>query len=243
MRWKKSTLIGQVFGMLTVIDLVDSFNHNRQWKCICQCGNERIVPTAFLNNKTITHCGCNKKEREQLKKDNLVGKTFNKLTVIKDSGKRKAGVLWLCNCNCGGTILVSTHSLTHNYVRSCGCLRSGWSDKSTRLKPGEAVRNSIIATYKANAKLNNREYSLTIEETELLFKGDCFYCGDKPSRIRTRRTSSNSYTYNGIDRVDNKIGYTVDNCVSCCTQCNLRKSSASKDEFLTWIKKIALIHK
>jgi 5-methylcytosine-specific restriction endonuclease McrA len=24
----------------------------------------------------------------------------------------------------------------------------------------------------------------------------------------------------GIDRVDNSIGYTPDNCVPCCTQCN-----------------------
>ena len=46
------------------------------------------------------------------------------------------------------------------------------------------------------------------------------------------------YKYNGIDRVDNKIGYELDNCVSCCIKCNKAKSYFGQDEFLNHIKKI-----
>jgi len=44
--------------------------------------------------------------------------------------------------------------------------------------------------------------------------------------------------YNGIDRVDNAIGYLTDNCVACCKVCNRAKLQMSKNEFFDHIKKI-----
>jgi len=58
------------------------------------------------------------------KPNNLVGQRFGKLTVIKDTGKRKRQYpMWLCQCDCGNTHEVDSDSLTRNQTRSCGCLR------------------------------------------------------------------------------------------------------------------------
>ena len=52
----------------------------------------------------------------------------------------------------------------------------------------------------------------------------CIYCNDKANK--------------GIDRVDNLIGYTKENSVSCCLNCNLMKRLNSKDKFLLQVEKI-----
>ena len=57
----------------------------------------------------------------------------------------------------------------------------------------------------------------------------CSYCG--------RLCDPSIDYYNGIDRIDNNIGYTIDNSVSCCKYCNFAKNDFLLDEFLLWIKR------
>jgi len=42
-------------------------------------------------------------------------------------------------------------------------------------------------------------------------------------------------------RIDNvlgdNIGY-VENCVPCCTTCNVAKATMGKDDFLSWIERV-----
>lgn len=44
--------------------------------------------------------------------------------------------------------------------------------------------------------------------------------------------------YNGIDRIDNAKGYTIENSVTCCKRCNFAKRNMSYDEFISWGKKL-----
>jgi hypothetical protein len=44
---------------------------------------------------------------------------------------------------------------------------------------------------------------------------------------------------NGIDRVDNTKGYSVDNCVPCCRRCNVAKADMTPDQFLGWASLVA----
>lgn len=53
----------------------------------------------------------------------------------------------------------------------------------------------------------------------------CHYCGEEIVGI-------------GIDRVNNKIGYQVDNIVPCCAWCNKMKLVATKEDFINHCKKI-----
>jgi hypothetical protein len=57
------------------------------------------------------------------KPKNLIGKTYNELTVKKCVGKNKwHNYLWLCDCSCGGTHITTGGDLKSGRVKSCGCL-------------------------------------------------------------------------------------------------------------------------
>jgi hypothetical protein len=51
--------------------------------------------------------------------------------------------------------------------------------------------------------------------------------------------SNGDFVYNGIDRRENSIGYTLANCVSCCGPCNMMKKVLSYAEFIERCKRIA----
>lgn len=57
--------------------------------------------------------------------ENLTGKKFNKLTVIKFDHRENKRRYWLCKCECGNTHVVSTGSLKNGGVKSCGCMKRG----------------------------------------------------------------------------------------------------------------------
>lgn len=54
----------------------------------------------------------------------------------------------------------------------------------------------------------------------------CHYCDDTITWLAHSRKNGvqTSHKYN-LDRKDNLKGYTKDNCVVCCTQCNFVKSN------------------
>ena len=47
-------LIGQRFGRLVVIEKLPSKNRRCWWKCKCDCGNFKDVPTKYLTEEEIT---------------------------------------------------------------------------------------------------------------------------------------------------------------------------------------------
>jgi len=55
-------IIGKKFGMLTVIDYVNKYNHRTYWKCKCDCGKFTIISRKVLSDycseKKPLSCGC-----------------------------------------------------------------------------------------------------------------------------------------------------------------------------------------
>lgn len=76
----------------------------------------------------------------------------------------------------------------------------------------------------------SRGYSqeLTFDQWMELSLSNCYYCD--PSTVT--RVNSKTFVRNGIDRKDNSIGYTVENCVPCCFRCNKMKKVLHHDEFI-----------
>jgi len=61
----------------------------------------------------------------------LTGQKFGRLTAINPTEERSQGrVVWHCECECGNTIEVPSHSLVSGNTKSCGCLK-----KETLPKP------------------------------------------------------------------------------------------------------------
>ena len=58
-----------------------------------------------------------------MRKLNIAGQQFGRLTAIKESEARKSNrVTWHCECKCGNKVLVTAKSLAKGYTKSCGCL-------------------------------------------------------------------------------------------------------------------------
>jgi len=84
------------------------------------------------------------------------------------------------------------------------------------------IKGYSFADYKRTMKSRGKNFQLTKEQYELLRQENCTYCG---------RSCTDTHT-NGIDCVDSSHGYVIDNCVSCCGDCNYAKRSQSANDFI-----------
>jgi hypothetical protein len=75
-----------------------------------------------------------------------------------------------------------------------------------------------------------------MDEFAKLTKGDCAYCGAPPSQVNKRDNST--YVYNGVDRINGNLWYTINNVVSCCGTCNWMKMDMNVDEFFAHVTRI-----
>jgi hypothetical protein len=117
--------------------------------------------------------------------------------------------------------------------------------------PGHSGFVKVLGSYKYAAKKRGLTFELTDEQVRNLTKSECFYCGVPPAstaRTNTHEKSSgyskanSSYTYNGIDRKDNTVGYVESNVVACCAQCNMAKGTYTIEEFIDLAKRIVDKH-
>jgi len=113
-----------------------------------------------------------------------------------------------------------------------------WTNKTTRLPPGEASFNMMYRSYKAGAKRRNLEFSLTKEQFKNITSCHCYYCDAPPTYLYGRKELKNGkYPGNGVDRLDNAEGYVLGNCVACCITCNNAKRELSVPDFFEWIRR------
>jgi hypothetical protein len=148
----------------------------------------------------------------------LTNQVFGYLLVLgRAAGNYRGQAVWNCKCSCGNQQPFSSRSLrTSPNRRECD---SCWVKKSHRRgRPYESLYGQLLK----NAKRRNYAVALTYEEfltfTELT---TCVYCGTLVSWTKFNR-SKNGSAYN-LDRKDNTVGYTKQNCVVCCSDCNRAK--------------------
>lgn len=145
-----------------------------------------------------------------------------------------------CICDCGNTLYVSRQGLKDGHTKSCGCFRQ----EKRFLGNGISGLNALFTSYKGSAKRRNLSFLLTLEEFKNLTNSNCYYCNQVPENKSFNRDNTEAYkrkgtyTYNGIDRIDNKKGYNNDNVITCCIQCNKAKNVLGFEEFKNWISKI-----
>ena len=61
-RGKRIDLTGQRFGRWRVIEFSHSEHSGAYWRCVCDCGNVKIVSGLALRNEESQSCGCLRKE-------------------------------------------------------------------------------------------------------------------------------------------------------------------------------------
>lgn len=129
----KFDLTGQRFGKLLVIkrgEIVIQKNGSRMttWTCKCDCGNIKDISSNSLRQGVTKSCGICVRRFDD---NDLVGKTFGRLTVIKHHGTSKHGQsLWLCSCTCGNTdVIKSLLEITKLKYPNCGCYKKKQKEK------------------------------------------------------------------------------------------------------------------
>lgn len=179
----------------------------------------------------------------------LTGQKISKWTIKSLSHVKNKTLYWNCVCNCGTVRKVDGSSLRRKKSTSCGCQHKKILTNNTfaAKNKGDSGANALYSNYKGGAKRRGLEFSLTKEHFLKLTKQACFYCRSLPSSsivnhgpgMKIRNIEHSRYIFNGIDRVDNTIGYTENNVVPCCKLCNLMKGTASMEEFINHCKKVA----
>jgi hypothetical protein len=81
--------------------------------------------------------------------------------------------------------------------------------------------------YKRCANTKNLDFKLSFEQYKSLVDQKCYYCNGTEEK-----------GFNGIDRNDQTKGYTIDNCLPCCTMCNYIKGSLHSSGFIKRIEHI-----
>lgn len=172
------------------------------------------------------------KSPKQGNRKDFTGQRFGRLVALErripridaDGFPRGSSRYW-CRCDCGNELEVDGSSLNTGTSTSCGCKRI----ESIRARQG---KRPLEYKYNLLVSINQRtrphlEISLTYEEFMGFTKIDsCHYCSAKIKWVtRACDREKLGYSYN-LDRKDNDIGYTKDNCVVCCGRCNFAKGSS-----------------
>ena len=99
--------------------------------------------------------------------------------------------------------------------------------------------NMIFARKKANAKSEKIYFYLTKVQFIDWYKKQqlkCHYCGLPPKDFKNTKEGHLLRKINlGIDRVDNSIGYKLNNIVLCCNMCNSIKGGFFSYEEMKFI--------
>jgi len=221
--------INDKYNKLTVIktDLRTKYNQ-RLLHCKCDCGKDVYCTPRSLICENTKSCGCLKTEKliKRLTKI-TVGSRLGMVTILEElkthskSGKKQFKI----KCDCGNIKNINIHY----GMKSCGCLKRTCKD------PEELE----YKRYKYTTNRRKLDFHLTKEKFLELIFGNCYYCGDNPHGMTLRYSKKNR---NGIDRVNNDIGYTISNCVSCCANCNMAKRQLTKEQFFELVRKIYINH-
>lgn len=98
-----------------------------------------------------------------------------------------------------------------------------WELNADSVRKYRQTPKGKYATYKRNARVYNRQFSLTLKQFNDIISEPCFYCGGEGF---------------GIDRIDSNKWYFQENCLSCCSMCNRMKSDFNIKQFLEQCNKI-----
>jgi hypothetical protein len=114
-------------------------------------------------------------------------------------------------------------------VKHLGIKRQRWQ-WGPDMRPYEALYHIVHTEARRGSR--NIPVSLSYEEfLEFTKATACYYCGSP--LVWAERIRHKEYVGTNLDRKDNSLGYSKENCVACCGSCNRTKGDRfTYEEFL-----------
>jgi hypothetical protein len=160
----------------------------------------------------------------------ITNQRFGNLLVLERVESQRNKAAWKCLCDCGKELVIIGQSLYQGATKSCGCLKRSVD----RLRPFEALYRTISRTSNKRGVKVDLSYEEFLSFTK---QPKCHYCGVDLDWI-PYTTNGGKMAYN-LDRKNNALSYSKENCVVCCRRCNWGKQGHFTYE--EWLQIGALI--
>jgi hypothetical protein len=223
--------------------LQDAKSKGQRKCCVTRCNNIIILGS---KNTRCDRCIA-KFKMEYSKSKNILAQMRTQIDEYRDKNNWSASMCEVCKdikyiaefllpsriCN------TETGDLEDAYSYKCITCRKKINEKDKTLeRPNKNhITNEYIIqnTYIRNCQIHRRHknWDLGMEEAIRLIQQKCRYCGTYKSDVND---DGITYSCMGIDRVDNKKGYELGNCVSCCSLCNYFKYTYTPTDFLRYCR-------
>ena len=103
--------------------------------------------------------------------------------------------------------------------------KRGWTEADYSVWKATPDIREKWRRYRVGALRRDYVFELTLPQFASFWRVPCTYCGKAIPHI-------------GLDRVDNALGYTEGNVVSCCFRCNKMKLAGSLAEFIAHCRRV-----
>jgi hypothetical protein len=170
----------------------------------------------------------------------MIGQHVGGAAIVGQAPKMGTFHAATVRCDCGSEKSAPWHQVVAGEGLRCKACSNAKRGKQMRGKPlveHNANAWSRYCGYRISATQRGHLFRLSFEDFLEITGGDCTYCGQPPSNSSGQHTAHAPFAYSGIDRVENDVGYLKENCVPCCTLCNVAKGTQTVDQFRMWVRR------
>jgi len=170
--------------------------------------------------------------------EKYIGKVINGITILEKTNITDGRQNVKCRCNkCLKIFETRFHNVYRGQYSSCGCEQFGFNVKSSKWMGYGEISLSHFNSLKNGAKKKNLVFDITIEEIWNLFLAQGRKCALSGEKLYFSESRTGIKTAS-LDRIDPKLGYTLDNIQWVEQDLNYMKQSMDNKIFLEWVRKI-----
>lgn len=195
--------VGSTQGRLTIVDVDDDYNYI----CKCDCGSTKVIGRSSWN-QGVQSCGCYKTDNaRKLYTDDLTGRTFGKISVLRVIYRDNNSPKWVCQCECGCEF--ETYGTT--LKRGCGMCSKCWAKHNSG--ENNPSWNSNLTEEDRDRNRVTSEGSQEKWRKEVFARDEyiCQYCGGNQKL--------NAHHLDGYHWCKEKR-FDVNNGVTLCVECH-----------------------
>lgn len=142
----------------------------------------------------------------------LTGQQRYDWLILSTSRNRHGQKTYICRCNCGRMGAVAISKMSGNRSKRCKTC-------ANHKRPYEYIYNTMLRAAKARSIPVTLTYEQFLNFTTV---SECHYCRVPISWAKHSKTKFSAAYH--LDRKDNTLGYSEENCTVCCNRCNRVKA-------------------